>query len=301
MMFRSWNRILPCAILLYFLPACKNESASQANPVDTTLAMSPGAKQELILVNQHYGDDSLQTMDIYLPAGRSPKRTHLMVFVHGGGWLGGDKSDFTAACEGLLRNTTFSPAFAYVNINYRLVKDGKNKFPAAEEDLVAAMNYMYAHADSFLVSPSSALIGASAGAHLTTLIAYKHNEQKHIKCVVSNWGPYDLARMFKEGSSGVPELMQLVLGATPAENPEIYAASSPVTYVSSDSPPTFLVHGKLDTLVRIAQGMELDSALSKYKIDHVFYTFDGYHGYSSDQVANDAADKMFNFIAKYTK
>ncbi|WP_343668591.1 alpha/beta hydrolase [Chitinophaga sp.] len=283
------------------LPACKHESASQAVPVDTSLAVGPGAKQELILLNQHYGDDSLQTIDIYLPAGRSPKRTHLMVFVHGGGWMGGDKSDFTTACEGFVRNTTFSPAFAYVNVNYRLVRDGKNQFPAAEEDLVAAMNYMYAHADSFQVSPLSALIGASAGAQLTTLIAYKHNEKKNIKCVVSNWGPYDLTRMYNEGSSGVPELMNIVLGATPSENPEIYEVSSPVTYVSPDSPPTFLVHGKQDTLVRIDQGMELDSVLSKNKVEHFFYTFDGYHGYSSDQVANDAADKMYNFIAKYTK
>ncbi|OMP77225.1 hypothetical protein BW716_21230 [[Flexibacter] sp. ATCC 35208] len=299
-MFLNLRRTLSCAIFLYLLPGCKNESASQALSADTSLAASPGAKQELILLNQHYGDDSLQTVDIYLPAGRSPKRTHLMVFVHGGGWMGGDKSDFSAACEGLVRNTTFSPAFAYVNVNYRLVKDGKNKFPTAEEDLVAAMNYMYAHADSFLVSPLSALIGASAGGQLTTLIAYKHNEKKNIKCVVSNWGPYNLARMYKEGSSGVPELMVVVLGATPSENPEIYAASSPVTYVSSDSPPTFLAHGKQDSLVRISQGNELDSVLSKNKVPHVFYTFDGYHGYSSDLVANDAADKMFHFIAKYT-
>lgn len=300
-MFLNLKRVLSCVILLYLLPACREGSMSQARPVDTALAVNPAGQKELVLINQHYGDDALQTIDIYLPAGRSLKNTRLMVFVHGGGWAGGDKSDFTPACASLVKNPDFTPQYAFANINYRIVMDGKNRFPTAEEDVTAAMSYLYAHADSMLVSPSSALIGASAGGQLATLVAYKHNEQKHIKCVVTTWGPYNMERFYDEGYVGVPEMLKWVTGYTPAENPEIYSTSSSIRYVSAESPPTFLAHGTLDSLVRLDQGKELDSALSEYGVPHVFYTFEGYHGYPSDNVANDAAGKMFGFIAKYMK
>lgn len=300
-MFLNWKRVLSCVILLYLLPACREGTMSQARLADTALAVNPVAQKELILLNQHYGDDSLQTIDIYLPKGRSVKNTRLMVFVHGGGWAGGDKSDFTPACASLVENPDFTPAYAFANVNYRIVIDGKNRFPAAEEDVAAALDYLYAHADSFMVSPSSAVIGASAGGQLATLAAYKHNEKKNIKCVVSTWGPYDMVRFYNEGYEGVPEMLKWVTGYTPSENAEIYATSSSLKYVSADSPPTFLAHGTLDSLVRLNQGKELDSALSLYGVPHVFYTFEGYHGYPSDEVANDAAGKMFSFIAKYIK
>ncbi len=300
-MFLNPKRVLSCVILVYLLPACREGTMSQARPVDTVLAVNPPAPKEVVLLNQHYGDDALQTIDIYLPAGRSVKNTRLMVFVHGGGWAGGDKSDFTVACENLVKNPDFAPGYAFANINYRIVIDGRNRFPAAEEDVTAAMSYLYAHADSLLVSPSSALIGASAGGQLATLIAYKHNEKKHIRCVVSTWGPYDMKRFYEEGYVGVPDMLKWVTGYTPAENSEVYAASSSVRYVSAASPPTFLAHGSLDSLVRLNQGQALDSALSKYGVPHIFYIFRGYHGYPSDSVANDAAAKMFGFIAKYMK
>lgn len=300
-MFLDLKRVLSCVIPLYLLPACREGTMSQARPVDTVLAVNPVARKEVILLNQHYGDDSLQTIDIYLPAGRSVNGTRLMVFVHGGGWAGGDKSDFTPACASLVKNPDFTPEYAFANINYRIVMDGKNRFPTAEEDVAAAMTYLYAHADSFLVSPSSAIIGASAGGQLATLVAYKHNEQKNIRCVVSTWGPYDMKRFYDEGYIGVPEMLKWVTGYTPEENPEIYATSSSLRYVSADSPPTFLAHGSLDSLVRLDQGKELDSALSKNGVPHVLYTFRGYHGYPSDSVANDAAGKMFEFISKYMK
>lgn len=300
-MFLNLKGVLSCVILLYLLPACREGTMSQARPVDTALAVKPVTQQELILLNQHYGDDSLQTIDIYLPEGRTVKGTRLMVFVHGGGWAGGDKSDFTPACAGLLKNKDFTPAYAFANINYRLVIDGKNRFPTAEEDVTAAMEYLYAHADSFAVSSSSAVIGASAGGQLATLVAYKHNEKKNIKCVVSALGPYDMKRFYDEGSAGVSELLKWVTGYTPTENPEIYDNSSAIKYVAADSPPTFLAHGSLDSLVRLSQGIALDSALSKFGVPHVFYTFRGYHGYPSDSVANDAAGKMFSFIAKYIR
>lgn len=300
--FRKGWRLLVCAIFLYMYPACRENSlVKPVRPVDTPLAVNPGAPKEAILLNRHYGNDPMQVMDIYLPKGRSVTRTNLMIFVHGGGWAGGDKSDFTTACQQLIRNNDFAPNYAFININYRLVKDKDTRFPAAELDVQAALDYIWEQADSFSVARKAALIGASAGGQLVTLVSYKHNEKRFIRSVISTWGPTDMKRFYAEGYAGVPEMLKWVTGFTPEENPAIYEESSPLLYVSRNSPPTFLAYGRQDSLVRLNQGISMDSALTKHGVPHIFFTFDGYHGYSSEKIANDAAGQMFSFIAKYMR
>lgn len=300
--FRKGWRLLVCAVLLYVYPACREISLSMpVRPVDTSLAVNPGEPKEAILLNMHYGDDPMQVMDVYLPKGRSATRTNLMIFVHGGGWAGGDKSDFTMACQQLIKNPDFVPDYAFININYRLVKDEHTRFPAAELDVQAALDFIWTQTDSFSVARKAALIGASAGGQLVTLVSYKNNEKHFIRSVISTWGPADMKRFYAEGYAGVPEMLKWVTGYTPEENPEIYEESSPLLYVSHSSPPTFLAYGRQDSLVRLNQGISMDSALTQNGVPHIFFTFDGYHGYSSDKIANDAAGKMFAFIAKYMK
>ena len=46
-------------------------------------------------INVSYGADTQQKMDIYLPANRNASETKVMVMIHGGGWVEGDKADFT--------------------------------------------------------------------------------------------------------------------------------------------------------------------------------------------------------------
>ncbi|TWW02114.1 alpha/beta hydrolase [Chitinophaga pinensis] len=249
------------------------------------------------LLNEHYGKDSLQVMDIYLPAGRDPAITHIMVFVHGGGWMGSDKRDYTPHIDNMKSRDA---KYAYVNLNYRLVKDGKNTFPAAEEDVNTALQYVWKMADSFHISRATGIIGTSAGAHLAALQANKHNEKGYIKAAVYLLGVYDMQRFYDEGSAGVPQLAAAVLGGTPGQRTDLYRTSSPLLYVNEKTPPTLLIHGTEDTLARYSQAVAMDSVLKKAGVIHELYSFRGGHAIPADKIV-DAAEKMFDFIAKYTK
>ncbi len=67
------------------------------------------------IANVSYGNNVLQVMDVRLPAGRGAT-TGVVVFIHGGGWEGGDKAVFTTAD---LEKFT-ARGYATVNMNYRL-------------------------------------------------------------------------------------------------------------------------------------------------------------------------------------
>ena len=116
--------------LMSFLPAaaCGKESAETVYyPAETKN-------------NIAYGSDPKQKMDMYLPAGRSIDSTKVMVIIHGGGWREGDKSDFTPYMNSLQQRL---PGYAIFNLNYRLAGDNKNLFPSQENDIKAAIEFIY--------------------------------------------------------------------------------------------------------------------------------------------------------------
>src|SRR4249919_459729 len=86
-----------------------------------------------------YGSNPSQKMDIYLPAGRTTSNTPFILIVHGGGWTGGDKGEFNAV---ITRFQTLLPTYAFFNINYRLFDGTNNKYPAQEDDVKAAANFI---------------------------------------------------------------------------------------------------------------------------------------------------------------
>lgn len=251
----------------------------------------------LEFLNRHYGEDPQQVMDIYLPAGRTPAATRIMVFIHGGGWVGNDKSDYTAHINNLKNRNA---DYAYINLNYRLAGNGKNTFPAAEEDIDAALEYVWSRADSFHISRYTGLIGTSAGAHLAALQGCKHNQHGYIRSMVCLMGVYDMKRFYDEGSAGVAPLAIAVLGGTPEQLPERYHTSSPLFYVTAQTPAVLLMHGTEDTLARYTQAVAMDSALKKAGAVHELFSFKGWHAFPPG-IVNEAAAKMFNFIDRHTK
>lgn len=294
-----------CILLFSFSCTKSSSRLMEVTPVDTsghipvppppdTLKPGLAAKEYIDL---SYGSDPEQKMDIYLPYGRTADTTHIIVFIHGGGWMGSDKSDYTKDINSLKK---LSASYAYVNINYRLVKDGKNQFPTAEEDIKTAMEYVWKHVDSFHISRRTGIIGVSAGSHLAALQAYKHNDSGYIKAITLFYGVYDMKEFYEQGSAGVPQLAVMVLGGTPDEKPDIYKSSSPINYVTTKSPPTFMIHGTEDSLARYHQSVALDSALEQHGVAHELFSFKGWHGVPAESI-DEAAFRMFTFIAKYTK
>ncbi|HEV7620406.1 MAG TPA: alpha/beta hydrolase, partial [Flavisolibacter sp.] len=162
------------------------------NPDSRTLSNSNKLLPAQTIRNIHYGPDTAQCMDIYLPEGRNTDKTKILVLIHGGGWNGGNKSDFSSYIDSLKLRM---PEYAIFNINYRLV-NSQTLFPAQENDIRSALNFIVSKDDDYQVNKTKVvLLGASAGAHLALLQAYKYNDPK-ISAVVDFFGPSDLISMY---------------------------------------------------------------------------------------------------------
>ena len=145
-------------------------------------------------LNVSYGNDSMQRMDIYLPAGRSENSTKSIVLIHGGGWNAGSKNDFATYIDTLKKRL---PDFAIFNIDYRLATT-KTIFPTQENDVKSAIEFIAANAEEYGVNKNEiALLGASAGAHLAVLQAYRYDDVKS-KAVIDFFGPTDLTTMYNK-------------------------------------------------------------------------------------------------------
>jgi acetyl esterase/lipase len=245
-----------------------------------------------------YGKDSAQRMDIYLPAGRTIDSTKAVILIHGGGWNGGNKSDFISYIDSFRRRM---PDYAIFNLNYRLV-NGKNLFPTQEEDVRSAINFIADQSTAYHVDKNKlVLLGASAGAHLALLQAYKYDDPKVIG-VIDFFGPTDLVAMYDHPWHPlVPYALQMVTGTDPSANPELYRQSSPVNFVTKHSAPTLIFHGSNDPVVNVSQSKELKSALDKAEVLNELVIYPGQqHGWHGKTLSN-SFDHIEDFLKKHVR
>ncbi|MEO5999997.1 MAG: alpha/beta hydrolase [Chitinophagaceae bacterium] len=276
-------------ILLGFVHILFTVAPVRAAIKDTTLSVPSS-----VYFNVAYGADPKQVMDIYLPSGRSVNTTKLMFLVHGGSWSGGDKNGFKPYIDSLSRHLT---DYAFVNLNYRLANATQNKFPAQENDVKAAMDFVIKKSAEYHVSQNVVLLGASAGAHLALLQAYKYSYPVKVKAVISFFGPSDFNYMYENPMfPQVPQLLELLLGGNPSNNKAAYEQSSPINFVTAQSCPSLLFQGGKDPLVNPKQSELLKDKLEKEGVPAklVVYPNEG-HGWRGP-LLGDSFDKITTFL-----
>lgn len=250
---------------------------------------------EKTLLNQSYGNEVSQKMDVYLPAGRNSATTKVIILIHGGGWSSGDKNDFATYIDTLKKRLQ---GYAIFNINYRLVSGANNLFPAQENDIKSAIEFIYNKRNEYHISDKFVLLGTSAGGHLSLLQAYKYISPVKIKAVVDFFGPTDLIDLYNNPASifAPPTLVAGVVGGTPSTHTTLYQQSSPINYVDMNSPPTIILQGGVDFLVSPNQSVALKNKLALSGVVHqyVFYPTEN-HGWVGANMI-DSFDKIVAFL-----
>jgi acetyl esterase/lipase len=229
------------------------------------------------MLNVAYGTDSLQKMDIYLPAGRSATTTKVLAVVHGGSWNSGDKKDLQFVVDSLQK---YLPDYAIFNINYRLATaTGGNVFPTQENDVKAALKFIYDNRSAYACNTDkAAILGQSAGGQIAMLAAYNNNTSVKFKAVVNISGVANIADLMAYFTAVDPNTalkLAILLGGTPASNPAGYAAASPITFITAQSPATIIFHGTTDVVVPFTQSSSLAAALNVKGVKNTFVTFQG--------------------------
>ncbi|MBC8032945.1 MAG: alpha/beta hydrolase, partial [Chitinophagaceae bacterium] len=222
--------------------------------------------QSLVVKDMSYGNDPAQKMDVYLPANRNSESTPAIFLIHGGAWIGGDKSEFDTIVQTLQQSL---PDYAIFNINYRLVSFiGSNGWPDPLNDVDSAFSFAARKATEYQFNPQKlALIGASAGAHLGLLKAYSLNTGNNIKVVVDLFGPADIADLYNNPPDpALPGLLSFFMNGGPDVNAVGYRAASPIFQVTAAAPPTIIFHGTLDGLVPVYQSDSLHKRLVKANV-----------------------------------
>lgn len=271
--------------MTFLLYSCKKE-----NQLETPI------QHERIISDTAYGEAPQQKMDIYLPANRNAN-TKTIVLIHGGGWSEGSKADLNS---GIATIRELFPEYALVAINYRLANEWGNKFPTQENDVQSVMSFLTAHHQDFQISSKFVLAGFSAGAHLAMLHAYKNDPNKNVVAVVDFFGPTNLETLWNEGL-----VQQLILfnatGKIYPDGQEIYSSSSPINFVSNNTPPTILLQGGNDPLVPPSQTTTLITKLEEHNITHkLVYYPDEAHGWGGDKL-NHSLQEVQAFLKEHVK
>ncbi|MET9610652.1 alpha/beta hydrolase [Streptomyces sp. NPDC006512] len=222
-------------------------------------------------------------LDVRVPAGEGPFPA--VVWIHGGGWLEGDRRyPPPTVPAALLHGAVLGAGLALVSIDYRHSLEAP--FPAQLHDVKAAIRYVRAHAGTLGIDPDRIGVwGESAGGHLAALAGLVGPgspdgaalEGAHgvgsgatgVSAVVDWYGVSDLPALADHpmpamlGGADFPDPYEALLGGTEAERPALARAASPVTYAEGSNPPPFLlVHGTRDGLVPYSQSESLARALS---------------------------------------
>lgn len=277
-----------CLFAAIILVSCKKDDAGgNANNVIAAVNYT----------NIAYGTDALQKMDVYLPAGRSKDSTKVMVLIHGGAWAGGDKVDLAPFIDTLKRRM---PDYAIFNINYRLSALGANVFPTQELDTKAAVEFIFSKRNDYLISDNFIMLGASAGAHLALLQAYKYATPVKAKLVVDFFGPTNMNDLYDNPGIVPQSTIEAIVGATPTSNPALYFQSSPINYATNSAAcPTIILQGTADPLVNAntqSRALKNKLELEGVPVQYVGYTGAG-HGDWDNSTFADAFDKIQAFVA----
>lgn len=231
------------------------------NGLSQNAASLPKKPSYQSLLDVSYGDaeGKQNLLDAFYPDNHN-SNTKLIVYIHGGSWSRGDKSEFP---KQLIEELVGNRGYMVVSINYRLVKDGQNLFPAQIEDVKKALEFLSSKAKRYSFNGNEfALMGGSAGAHLAMLYAYKHDTKKQVKTVVNLWGPTDLTdKSIRPDGSDADNTVIRLLG-TPDHKAQICVDASPLVHLTKEtSVPTISFHGVEDPLVNVSQAENLHKKL----------------------------------------
>lgn len=246
---------------IFFVIFCSNVRAQN---VERNAYTAPNQTERVIgaiklIQNIRYGEipaivkDSIsdRLLDLYLPEqAQGEKQLPLFVFIHGGGFAGGDKG-LTDLCSKIA-----SGGFIVASINYTLllkykkVKEAscsanmaaglpvngqfhpllKEALLAASDDAISALKFLKANQKKYNIDFNNvAISGGSAGSMTALYLSYASNQKvTKIKAVVDLWGGLENTNVIKKGA-----------------------------------PPVLIYHGDLDKLINVDYAYALDKRMKE--------------------------------------
>jgi len=206
-----------------------------------------------------YGSREHNTYDLYLPNGAAQKDSlGLILYVHGGSWLGGDKKDHHGDCYAWVQK-----GYATASMNYSLLNEGGVSLPTMIEEIDSCIHHIIKFAEERGAHINQmAIAGNSAGGHLSMMYAYNHSHPIPLRFEVIKVGPADLRVLFPYDKGVRDEDVEKFVFACTGEHvpaagyseawlDSIKLLASPVNYINGENAlPAIFAYGQKDKLVR---------------------------------------------------
>jgi acetyl esterase/lipase len=262
-----------------------------------------------------------EKLDVYHPANRPASGlSPAVVWIHGGGWTGGTKSEARAKniCDTLAR-----AGYLAVSIDYKL---GDGAWPTNLHDCKEAVRFLRANAARYRIDPERiAVAGGSAGGHLALMVALTAGDKAFepaatatlhpgvssaVRCAVNFYGITNLVTAGDVDAKGEPtatrRLMEKSLAAFGAKElgDSVLRNASPIAHLKKDSPPLLTFHGREDPIVDYPQAEQLERVARERGARHELLLLDGVghsfdlQSWSNRPLPRDLRPVMLEFLAR---
>lgn len=289
-------------LFLVFIIACNKDSASLsyekqvADSVGISSSPSPISAEGLYFENIRYGQQDRQFLDLLLPSDGAPKG--VVVYFHGGGFTGGDKSDIASDYIQPIMNTLLENGLAIVSANYTLLTtSGTRGVISALEDGSLVVNYVRSHLDDFnLPTNAMVLAGVSAGAGIAQWNGFRESTNDQVQGVValaaqSTYNLYEWENVFpglsldtlRTSNTLLNQLFLGFYGGIPSQ--ELLNTVDYLAFIDANDPPIY-VYNTITNEVISPTG-ELDIDVLYHSIRH------------SDYIRSKAIEEELSFSGAY--
>ncbi|MCP4543158.1 MAG: alpha/beta hydrolase [Chloroflexi bacterium] len=193
----------------------------------------------------------------------------VVVWIHGGAWIMGDKSWIPPDLPLL------DFGFAMSSIDYRLSQEAI--FPAQIEDCKAAIRWLRANAERYNLDPHRVGVwGESVGGHLAALLGTaadvaewdqqggNQTRTSHVQAVCDCFGSSDLLQLgitARHDHNAADSPAARFLGGPIQENEQRAIQANPITHITPKAPPFLIMHGSQDDVGAVGQSELLHGAL----------------------------------------
>ena len=220
-----------------------------------TIESWSGADGE-VCENLSYGPNQSNNYTLYWPAGLNGDAASLMLFIHGGAWMGGDKKDIEYACRRYAKQ-----GYVTATMNYSLLSSDSPDVTVhtmtdeIDECIRAIQTYCK---ERGVTLRAMMLSGQSAGGHLAMLYSYTYDSVIPIAFIAIQVGPTDL---------------DYLLGSAADADHEYLRDCSPLNHVTATSPPAILAYGAQDGLITLEHPRRLKERYDSLGLQYEYIEF----------------------------
>lgn len=258
--------------------------------------------------NISYGKESRQVLDLYLPK-NTDGTSGLILMIHGGAWVAGDKSTYTSTAKDIVKNY----GYAVATINYRYLSENVTMNDILDDIENAVTKIKEIGNQNSVEINKMLLTGHSAGGHLSMLYSYSRAKNSSITpvAVVDFCGPTNFTdEKFFNSDIGLENIEKLYSWATGTEinqnNYLLYSKElleiSPIAYAST-AVPTVIAHGEKDATVPYSNATTLVLALNANGVKYDFVSYpNSTHSLADDDDCSEKVETLFmQYASEYLK